>query len=455
MFDPAPHGGEPMKRCPHCGSEFPSRYKFCIKDGVALIEVAGHGPGGTASPSHRTGVAPVQLGGSPQREFITPPPSGALINWLQTHKLMWISAVAFAVLAILAIMVIIARLPAGEEQISEALRKGKELRADLLWSISMVEGLPVWSVTFSPDGRFLAVGGGSEYLENGGAVTTISARDGSLVKTFSKFPGYASWVAYSPDGRFLGATTSSKGGMIWKVADGSLVGKVQEESLHLDELVSFSRDGQVAAVGWDLVGNTQAMGIFRVQDGELKVQRLIRLPRERLVSLSLSPDWNMIAGGREGSIRLWRLESDRLVLKWKVPLQACGNRGDEGECSVQRPTFSPDGRLLALPYDVVIERGDGSIFVQQNVAMIRTEDGTIVWTFTGEFHEDSPDSPGSPPVVFSPNGSFAAAAGRDGVVRNLEGNRWTTGADTGDGGRARDRILSQWRQAGRRGVEFG
>jgi WD40 repeat protein len=158
----------------------------------------------------------------------------------------------------------------------------------------------IYCAAVSPDGRILATGGGNWAADVPGELVVWNMTDGTHVK----IPAHrlSIWtVAFSPDGKWL-ATASSDGIVkIWNIANHSL-----ERSLTYDTWLrplDFSPDGTRLAVG---LGNGQ----IRLWD-TTTWQELAALKGHNSFTfhLEFSPDGEQIASaGEDGTIRLWSLQ---------------------------------------------------------------------------------------------------------------------------------------------------
>jgi WD40 repeat protein len=231
-------------------------------------------------------------------------------------------------------------------------------RPNLLWQRKFKD-FPIWDVAISPDGRFLAVAGGSEYLiDKEGGVRLVRATDGALLKFLSLGKGtYASRVAFSPDGTLLAVEKRRHEVSLWRVDNGSLVRKkVSQKDLESFLRVSRSNvspDGKLVAEVQDVVIEDapecggllkiqQKMVVRWVEDGrrvwdfatKFQCESPGAPPSSRSAAV-FSPDGSLLAlAGRDGVIRIWSVKDRKLVGTLEMP-------------AVYSLAFSNDGKLLA------------------------------------------------------------------------------------------------------------
>jgi hypothetical protein len=210
-------------------------------------------------------------------------------------------------------------------------RQGKRLRGLAAGRLS-----PYW-MAFSPDGRYLALGGPTNSLLD------LVAPDSPAV---AWLPGRAvGRLAFAPDGRHLYALDLN--GALFRVAvpggaevmlDAGVVPGGSWQSAYDPAVVAVacSPDGRWLAAS---AGNEQGLR-FRVYElATGRARELQPQPVSHAWALAFAPDSRTLAwAGWEGGARLWDVPSGALrgVLTWGPQLQ--------GICAV---AFSPDGGTLA------------------------------------------------------------------------------------------------------------
>jgi len=166
----------------------------------------------------------------------------------------------------------------------------------------------VSSVSFSPDGQVLAVGGVDEaqgQVQNA-AVWTYSV--GSWTPLI-KFPEYinVATMAYSPRGGTLVGGGTSRNVQVWRTSDGRSVFTLNHA--HQVSKVAISPDGSTVATGTciDIVNDECSDGGIWLWD--LPSGRLIRTLNgfpDIVENLAFSADGSLlIAGSRDGTLRVY------------------------------------------------------------------------------------------------------------------------------------------------------
>ncbi len=193
---------------------------------------------------------------------------------------------------------------------------------------------PVNSVSFSPDGRTLAVGADDLTLWDTATHTRIgtAAAAGTLVNA----------VAFSPKGGVLAAGYGNGSVQLWLVeALGTPVPLGPPLRASADgpvDSVAFRRDGTALATA-DADGTVRLWNVANPRDpGPLAV---IRDSGTSVFSAAFSPNGRVLAAASaDKAVRLWNVANPATPAPLAPPLTGARGR-------VYSVTFSPDGRVLA------------------------------------------------------------------------------------------------------------
>jgi WD40 repeat protein len=300
------------------------------------------------------------------------------------------------------------------------------------------------SVTFSPDGSYLASTVMREDLDSGvglaeAVVVIWDTASGNEALTLLEGQQIGLFeIAFSPDGSLLAAARQDATAKVWEVASGRQVLTLEGHAnapaagrLNPDEHgvfdVVFAPDGtRLATAGsdgtarvWDAASGQESMvlsghvnevnevafhpdgthlvtagydGTARVWDlspgADEDRQRLIIYHRQPLNSAVFSPDGKRIAtGGADGIARVWDASSGQLLLALH------GHTG-----SIARVAFFPDGKRLATASeDTTVRVWD---LLPDRELLTLVAHGTAVRS-----------------VAYSPDGAWIATAGADGTAQ--------------------------------------
>ncbi len=184
---------------------------------------------------------------------------------------------------------------------------------------------PVLGLDFHPDGDVLAGAGW------GGHIWLWNAHNGRAIHTAESHETLIRTLTFSPDGQFL----ASAGGIfdgnirIWYVEDKQRL-HLFDAYTHLSGKLLYSPNGAYFASA----GRDRIIHLWNATDGQEHVSLYGHADEVR--DIAFSPDSSLLASaGGEGMVRLWDVETGR-------PLLALSDHKKR----VRSVTFSPDGRLL-------------------------------------------------------------------------------------------------------------
>jgi len=257
------------------------------------------------------------------------------------------------------------------------------------------------SLAFSPDGRTLITGSGSDVSD---AVRLWEVATGRQLRSLDGLRNQVASVAYSPSGKSVAIGTMNGPIKLWDISSGEVRALVGHGSWVPS--MAFTPDGQTLVSG--SFDNT--VKVWETSTGKLRrsitnpnrFEALGSIPHQaidRINAIALDPSGTVVAsGGNDGTIRLWDIASGREL------------RALNGHSSgVKSLAFHPDGRLLASgAEDATIKLWDprsgnevaSLISSRPNEWMVVTADGLfdespnaedkIVWRFNNNTFDYAP-----------------------------------------------------------------
>jgi len=247
--------------------------------------------------------------------------------------------------------------------------------ADLSKSVFAENFGGIWSVAFSPDGKYLAAG------DTKGNILLRRVIDGQPVRSFI---GHNAWVvslAFSPDSNTLASSSCDCTAKLWDVNTGNCLHSLDEHE-HEVWSVAFNPNGTTLATGCD----DNKARLWNVITGECL--EVFKGHVDYVLAVQFSLD------GR----KLFTGSHDRTIKLWDISTRECISIFEGHEDGVRSISVSPDGKtIVSSSSDKTLRLWD-----------IKT--GQCLQIFTGHLNVVLA-------VAFSPKGNLIASSGIGHKVR--------------------------------------
>ncbi|MGK7948015.1 MAG: tetratricopeptide repeat protein [Xenococcaceae cyanobacterium] len=305
---------------------------------------------------------------------------------------------------------------------------GKEL-----WKIQGslgMTGASILDISFSPVGKILASVGGSVGGEESIKLWNLDSKNKPrlLKGQFSRIDS----VSFSPNGKMLALAGDDNFIELWNL-DGENKPRMLKGQLSRINNVSFSPNGKMLALAGEKNSNDNFIELWNLDSEEQP--RILQGHASGIRSISFSPNGKMLAsGGNDGKVKLWSLDSN----KEPKTLEGLSNL-------VNSVSFSPDGKMLASTskngtlilwtlednkklWSKQMESGpggqtlqvsfstDGKILAtvgEHNIIRLWNLEGNEIRTIRGQLS-------GIDKISFSPSGKMLASVERLGSIGNAD-----------------------------------
>jgi len=212
----------------------------------------------------------------------------------------------------------------GADFTSASLRRVNFTEANLGDSVFTRVLETVWSVAFSPDGKFLAIG------DSNGVVQLWEAATGREVLSCKGHSNSIRSVAFSPSGEMLASASSDHTVRLWNIPNGECLKILQGHTSQVLS-VAFRLDGEMLASA----SSDNTVKLWDIRNGECL--HILQGHTDWVRSVAFSPSGKYLASGSD----------DKTVRLWDIHNGECLNILQEHTAEVNSVAFSPSGEMFA------------------------------------------------------------------------------------------------------------
>jgi len=262
---------------------------------------------------------------------------------------------------------------------------------------------PNWDKHFaiSPDGKTFA-----DSKDNDSTVRLLDVDTGELIKTITgdRMRGPIQSISFSPDGRTI-AVGSYGEVRLWDIDTGTH--KFTLDGIGFIYNLQFSPDGRTLAARGYTSKKESGLFLWDIDTTDFqksKLRHFITGHNERIACLAFSPDGQTLASGHDYLVRLWDVSDGKYI--------ATGN-GHPFQVDVRSVGFSHDGKKLAS-----LSLSNQSSDAKAEILLWDASTGEYQVTLKGHgkaFGRTRPSHPNS--IAFTSDGKRLVSGSLDGTVR--------------------------------------